>query len=91
MIVEADRVADDARGVLDALEAVVVNALLLEGADDALDHAILLRAMRGTDPRGRTRWGFNGNVAPSEISSQYLNKSVLKRRGQASPVSYRLS
>ena len=42
MIVEADPVGDDARGVLDALEAMAVNAWLLEGADDALDHAVLL-------------------------------------------------
>ena len=42
VIAEADPVGDDAPGVLDALEAMAVNALLLEGADDALDHAVLL-------------------------------------------------
>lgn len=41
--VETDPVADDAVGVLDALEAVAVNALLLERPDDALHHAVLLR------------------------------------------------
>lgn len=49
VVVEADPVADDAVGVLDALEAVPVNALLLERPDDALDHAVLLRAMRGDE------------------------------------------
>ena len=49
VIVKADPVADDARRVLDALEAVTVGALFFEGADDPLDHAILLRAMRGDE------------------------------------------
>ena len=44
-----DPVADDAVGVLDALEAVAVNALLLERSDDALDHTVLLRAVRGDE------------------------------------------
>nr|WP_245965225.1 hypothetical protein [Sinirhodobacter hankyongi] len=49
VIVEADPVGDDAGRVLDAFEAVPVNALLLERSDDALDHAVLLRAMRGDE------------------------------------------
>ncbi|WP_435166963.1 hypothetical protein [Falsirhodobacter sp. 1013] len=35
--------------MLDALEAVSVNALLLQRPDDALDHAVLLRAVRGDE------------------------------------------
>lgn len=42
-VVELDPVSDGAGGVLDALEAVAVNALLLQRPDDALDHAVLLR------------------------------------------------
>jgi hypothetical protein len=49
VIVKADPVADDSRGVLDALEAMSVCALFFEGADDPFDHAILLRAMRGDE------------------------------------------
>lgn len=49
VVVETDPVADDAVGVLDALEAVAVNALLLERPDDALHHAVLLRAVRGDE------------------------------------------
>ncbi len=41
VVVEADPVTDDAGRVLDALKAIAVNALLLEGADDALDHAVI--------------------------------------------------
>ncbi len=46
-VVEADPVSNEAGRVLDAFEAVT--ALLLERADRALDHADLLRAVRGDD------------------------------------------
>ncbi len=46
VVIEADPVSDDPRSMLDALEAVAVNALLLERPDDALDHAVLLGAVR---------------------------------------------
>ena len=49
VVVETDPVADDAVGVLDAFEAVAVNALLLERPDHALHHAVLLRAVRGDE------------------------------------------
>lgn len=45
-VVEADPLSDDARSVLLGLEAMTVYALLLPGPDDALDHAVLLRALR---------------------------------------------
>ena len=47
VVVVTDPVTDDAVCVLDAFEAVPVNALLLERPDNALDHAVLLRTMRG--------------------------------------------
>lgn len=40
--------------VLDALEAVVVNALLLQRPDHALHHAVLLRAVRGDELLSQT-------------------------------------
>lgn len=49
VVVEADPVTDDAGRVLDALEAMAMNTLLLERADAPLDHAVLLRAMRGDE------------------------------------------
>ena len=49
VIVKTDPVADDTCGVLDALGAVTVGTLFLDGADNPLDHAILLRAMRGDE------------------------------------------
>ena len=44
-VVEADPVTDGAGRVLDAVEALAVDALLLQRADHALDHAVLLRAV----------------------------------------------
>jgi hypothetical protein len=45
-VLEADPVPDRACGVLEAVEALAMDALLLERPDDALDHAVLLRAVR---------------------------------------------
>ena len=45
-VVEADPVGDSADRVLDAVEALAMDALLLKRPDYTLDHAILLRAMR---------------------------------------------
>lgn len=49
MIVEADPVADRARRVLDTVEALSMLALFFQGSDDALDHTVLLRAVRGDE------------------------------------------
>ena len=48
-VIEINPVANDAAGVLLGFEAVAVRALLLECSDDALDHAVLLRAVRGDE------------------------------------------
>ena len=45
MVVEADPVADSACGVLYAVEALAMDALLFQGPDHTLDHAVLLRAV----------------------------------------------
>lgn len=49
VVVEADPVSDDAGGVLEAFKAVPVDTLFLQRTDDALDHAVLLRAVRGDE------------------------------------------
>ncbi len=49
VVVELDPVADHTGRMLLALEAVTVDALLLQGADDALEHAVLLWAVRGNE------------------------------------------
>lgn len=45
MVVEADPVADSACGVLYAVEALAMDALLFQGPDHTLDQAVLLRTM----------------------------------------------
>lgn len=49
MVVKADPVCDHAAGVLQGIKPVAVNALLFECSDHALDHAVLLRAVRGDE------------------------------------------
>ncbi len=46
MVVEADPVADGMCRVLDAVEALAMDALLFQGPDHTLDYAVLLRAVR---------------------------------------------
>lgn len=49
MVVESDPVADRSSGVLDAVEALTMDALLLQRPDHTLHHAILLWAVRGDE------------------------------------------
>ena len=48
-VVEVDPLSDGSCCVLKAFEAMPVDALLLEGPDDAFDHSVLLGAMRGDE------------------------------------------
>ena len=47
VVVESDPVSNGSHGVQLAFEAMPMHALLLERANDALDHPVLLWAMRG--------------------------------------------
>lgn len=49
MVIKADPVSDDTTSVLQGFEPVAVNALILEGSDHPLDHAVLLRGVRGDE------------------------------------------
>lgn len=49
VVVEADPISNHARSVLDAVEAVAMNALLLQRTDYTLHHAVLLRAVKGDE------------------------------------------
>jgi len=46
MVVELNPISDRAAGMLQRFEAMTMHALLLERADHALDHPVLLRAVR---------------------------------------------
>lgn len=54
MVVEVDPVADRTRSMLLALEAVPMHALFLQGPDDPLYHAVLLRALRSDELLAQT-------------------------------------
>lgn len=43
------------------------------------------------DPKGRLRWGFRGRQAPDAVRDRYLNRSIMKKKGAANPITYRLS
>ena len=49
LVVEPDPVTQYTAGVLQGLEPVPVGTLLLDRADDPLDHAVLLRAVRSDE------------------------------------------
>jgi hypothetical protein len=54
VVAEADPVTDGACRVQDAVEALALDAILFERPEDALDHAVLLRALirtYGCQPR----------------------------------------
>lgn len=42
--------------------------------------------------KSNKRWGFNGEIATEEISSHYLNKSIMhvKKQGAANPIRFKL-
>lgn len=44
------------------------------------------------DNKRKSRWGFNGRIAKSEIREKYINKSLAhtKKKGAANPIKYRL-
>ena len=45
VVIEADLIPDDMTGVLQGLESVTMDALVFEGSDDPLDHAVLFEAV----------------------------------------------
>ncbi len=49
VVVKGNPVTDDAHRVLDAFESVAMHALRLQRPNEALDHAVLLRSVRGDE------------------------------------------
>ena len=64
MVVEADPITEYATGVLQGLEAVAMNALVLERSDDPFDHAVLFGRIRG-DP------GFDTAISSPKCNSAF--------------------
>ncbi len=45
---------------------------------------------RTPDDNEKTRWGFEGKIAPDCVRNKYLNRSIERRRGAANPIIYNL-
>lgn len=63
MVVKLDPVGNGAAGMLQRLEAVSVYALLLERADHALDHSVLLRTVRRDERLPQTVTAYQSRVS----------------------------
>ena len=79
MVIEADPIPNHATGVLQGLEPVAMNALILEGSDDPLDHAVLLGAVRRDELLAQAVAFDQGRVA-SAGEDQAVVRSQKERR-----------
>ena len=79
-VVEADPLSDDARGVLLGLEAMTVYALLLQGPGDALDHAVLLWAMRRDELLPETITAHEARIGPRGEHQPVIGPQQERRR-----------
>ena len=70
VVVEAEPLCDDTRGVLLGFEVVTMYTLLFQRPDDPFDHAVLLRAVRGDELLSKpiaareARVGLRGRTSP---------------------------
>lgn len=74
MVVEADPVADGAGDMLDAVEALAMDALLFQGPDQAFDHAVLLRTVRrDVKMRPLSDLSRNSRVTLPKVPNRLIN------------------
>ena len=64
VVIEADPLCDDTRGVLLGFYAVTMNALLFQRPDDPFDHAVLLRAVRGDELLSKPITAHEARIGP---------------------------
>ena len=91
VVVDAEPLCDDTRGVLLGFEAMTMNALLFQRSDDPFDHAVLLRAVRGDELLTKTittheaRIGSRGKNEPivrpqqERVRASRTSRSTLAR------------
>ena len=79
MVIEADPIPDHTAGVLQGLEPVTMNALIFEGSDDPLDHAVLLRAV-GRDELLAKAIAFDEGRVAAACEDQAVVGSKQERR-----------
>ena len=63
-VVETAPLCDDTRGVLLGFNAMTMNALFFQGPNDALDHAVMLRAVRRDELLPETITAHEARVGP---------------------------
>ena len=73
VVVEADPFCDDTRGVLLSFEAMTMHALLFQRSDNALDHAVLLWAVRRDELLPKTV-----TTHEARVGSRGKNESVVR-------------
>ncbi len=83
VVVEADPLCDDTRGVLLGFEAVTMNALLFQRPDDPFDHAVLLRAVRRDELLSKPITAHEARVGPRG-KNEYSASTTLSGRRQLS-------
>lgn len=75
VIVEAASLFDDSRGVLLGLAAMTMHALLFQLPDNAVDHAVLLRAMRRDELLPKSITAHEARIGPRALSDLSRNAS----------------
>ena len=80
VVVEADPLCDDTRGVLLGFEAMTMNALLFQRPDDPFDHAVLLRAVRGDELLSKPITAHEARVGPRGKNEPVVRPQQERRR-----------
>lgn len=79
-VVEADPLSDDARSVLLGLEAMTVYAPLLPDPADALDHAVMLRAVRRNEVLTKAITAREARIGPRDECEVVVGSQQERRR-----------
>ncbi len=96
MVIKINPIPDDTTCVLQGLESMTMNALVLEGSDAPLDHAVLLRGVRGDElllqpvafDHGRVASAGEdlGPATAADVPSEQFSRMAIDHQGQRGPV-----
>ncbi len=79
-VVKADPFSDDTRGVLLGFKAMTMYALLFQRSDHALDHAVLLGAVRRNELLPETITAHEARVGPRGEHQPVIGPQQERRR-----------
>ncbi len=80
VVVEADPLCDDTRGVLLSFKAMTMHALLFQSTDDPFDHAVLLWAVRRDELLSKTKTTHEARVGPRGKNEPVVRPQQERRR-----------